>query len=54
MESLFYCTQNDGDCESCSLSNYDRDCKNNLIHKIKSVEEFDKDIGDNHGLFTLD
>lgn len=23
-----YCTQNDGDCESCSLVNYRRDCKN--------------------------
>jgi hypothetical protein len=24
-----YCTQNDGDCQGCSLSNYGRDCYNN-------------------------
>lgn len=23
-----YCTQNDGDCPSCSLSSYGRDCRN--------------------------
>jgi len=23
-----YCTQNDGDCSSCSLSSYGRDCHN--------------------------
>lgn len=26
-----YCTQNDGNCTSCSLSNYGRDCANNRI-----------------------
>jgi len=25
----FYCTQNDGECETCSLVNYNRDCYNN-------------------------
>lgn len=24
-----YCTQNNGDCTTCSLTNYGRDCKNN-------------------------
>ena len=24
-----YCTQNDGDCDTCSLVNYGRDCQNN-------------------------
>lgn len=28
-----YCTQNDSDCSTCSLKNYGRDCKNNLIDK---------------------
>jgi hypothetical protein len=23
-----YCTQNNGDCSSCSLANYNRDCQN--------------------------
>ncbi len=23
-----YCTQNDGNCETCSLVNYGRDCQN--------------------------
>jgi hypothetical protein len=26
-----YCTQNSGDCSSCSLSSYRRDCRNNGI-----------------------
>jgi antitoxin component of RelBE/YafQ-DinJ toxin-antitoxin module len=26
-----YCTQNNGDCSSCSLVNYNRDCQNNPI-----------------------
>jgi len=53
-DKLFYCTQNDGDCETCSLSNYGRDCQNQPIHKIRSAEEIDKEIDDNHGLGTLD
>ncbi len=27
-----YCTQNNGDCSTCSLVNYNRDCQNNPIH----------------------
>ena len=54
MEKLFYCTQNDGDCTTCSLVNYGRDCQNNPIHVIREKEEIDLEIGDNHGLFTLD
>jgi len=26
-----YCTQNNGDCSTCSLKNYGRDCQNNKI-----------------------
>lgn len=26
-----YCTQNNGDCETCSLVNYGLDCKNNPV-----------------------
>jgi hypothetical protein len=26
-----YCVQNDGDCRTCSLRNYGRDCRNNPI-----------------------
>ncbi len=26
-----YCTQNDGDCYTCSLVNYNRDCHNNPL-----------------------
>lgn len=26
-----YCTQNDGDCSTCSLASYNRDCRNNPI-----------------------
>jgi RNAse (barnase) inhibitor barstar len=31
-----YCTQNNGDCTSCSLSNYGRDCENNPLQAGKS------------------
>lgn len=31
MDVPSYCTQNDGRCSSCSLSNYGRDCMNNKI-----------------------
>lgn len=27
-----YCTQNNGDCSTCSLVSYNRDCQNNPIH----------------------
>lgn len=27
-----YCTQNNGDCSTCSLVNYNRDCHNNPLH----------------------
>jgi hypothetical protein len=26
-----YCTQNNGDCSTCSLSSYGRDCRNNPL-----------------------
>ena len=31
MEKKPYCTQNDGDCPSCSLVNYGLDCQNNPV-----------------------
>ena len=41
-----YCTQNDGDCFTCSLVNYGRDCRNNPIGSRKPVETAlqDKDL----------
>jgi hypothetical protein len=27
-----YCTQNNGDCSTCSLVNYGRDCSNKPLH----------------------
>jgi hypothetical protein len=30
-----YCTQNNGDCSTCGLVNYGRDCLNNPIDKDK-------------------
>jgi len=33
-----YCTQNDGDCGTCSLVNYGRDCMNNPVD-IDHVED---------------
>jgi len=34
-----YCTQNDGDCETCSLVNYGRDCRNNPIRDFGDYVE---------------
>lgn len=31
MAKKSYCTQNNGDCASCSLVNYNRDCENNPV-----------------------
>jgi hypothetical protein len=38
VDLITYCTQNDGDCEMCSLSNYGRDCKNNEIEEEEGEE----------------
>lgn len=38
-----YCTQNDGDCQTCSLVNYGRDCRNNPIPE--STDEKEKETG---------
>jgi hypothetical protein len=27
-----YCVQNNGDCKTCSLVSYNRDCNNNPVH----------------------
>jgi hypothetical protein len=37
-----YCTQNNGDCATCSLANYGKDCRNKPIEtKIKQSLYFD-------------
>lgn len=33
MKKKDYCTQNNGDCPSCSLSSYGRDCQNKEIRR---------------------
>ena len=40
-----YCTQNEGDCSTCSLVNYGRDCRNQTIEGTKE-HEIDNDIAD--------
>lgn len=32
MKKPEYCTQNNGDCPTCSLVNYGRDCQNNPVN----------------------
>lgn len=34
-----YCTQNNGDCPSCSLVSYGRDCQNNKLHTLGSLAD---------------
>lgn len=38
-----YCTQNDGDCSTCSLVNYGHDCQNN---KVGGQDEIDNALAD--------
>lgn len=33
MKKKDYCTQNNGDCLSCSLASYGRDCKNKEVRR---------------------
>lgn len=36
-----YCVQNDGDCKTCSLVNYGRDCQNNVVGKVSLISQED-------------
>ena len=38
-----YCTQNDGDCSTCSLVSYGRDCQNNPIKAEEDGEPSHQD-----------
>ena len=38
-----YCTQNNGDCQTCSLVNYGLDCRNNPIREMSEL--YDKWTG---------
>ena len=40
-----YCTQNAGDCSTCSLVNYGRDCMNNPVDDFED-DEIEKDETD--------
>jgi hypothetical protein len=40
-----YCTQNEGDCATCSLLNYGRDCRNNPVQE-DSEEKDEEDTKD--------
>ena len=41
-----YCTQNEGDCKTCSLTNYNRDCHNNPLteDEKESKEEAKEEV----------
>jgi hypothetical protein len=39
MQSRLYCSQNDGDCASCSLVNYGKDCRNNPVDAQAAAEQ---------------
>jgi len=34
-----YCVQNEGDCKTCSLVNYGRDCQNNVVGKVSRIAQ---------------
>ena len=34
-----YCTQNNGDCQTCSLVNYGRDCRNNPVSETSAQRQ---------------
>lgn len=37
-----YCTQNNGNCSTCSLKNYGRDCMNEPIFEEENENEEDE------------
>ena len=41
-----YCTQNNGDCKTCSLANYNLDCENNPIeeNELKKRQEIENKL----------
>ena len=42
MKKKSYCTMNDGNCEMCALSNYNRDCRNQPLDRDDNREGKDK------------
>jgi putative transposon-encoded protein len=55
MSEKCYCTQNEGDCKTCSRVNYGKDCKNNPIDqqmqefKIEGIEAVPKTVTSGNG-----
>jgi hypothetical protein len=52
-----YCTQNNGNCETCSLASYGRDCMNNPIKETKDTIKLSynkDDFFDNDGWIRFD
>ena len=49
-----YCTQNDGNCETCSLVNYGRDCMNKPIKGGGEMEITEKVLLNGYQGFTED
>jgi hypothetical protein len=39
-EKKSYCTQNNGDCQTCSLVNYGRDCQNHPVKRGDCVRDY--------------
>lgn len=48
-----YCTQNNGDCKTCSLVNYGRDCKNNQLFTCNKCGEKYQDAFTEAGIMEL-
>lgn len=40
-----YCTQNEGDCSTCSLSSYGKDCQGNKVIDVKPYMEHLQETG---------
>jgi len=41
-----YCVQNAGDCETCSLVNYGRDCSCNPIDEVEGNDEIEEETAE--------
>ena len=50
-----YCSQNGGDCSTCSIVNYGMDCRNNLIfiNLLDVLESVDEEVP-NHPVGFID
>ena len=46
-----YCTQNNGDCATCSLVSYDLDCANNPLPRLETDSKWQRALSTYNGWY---